>query len=147
MDPATLAHPMLAIFGNKPSIMHSPKKVLLIDREPGITRVVRQALEKAGKYLVREQRDSQFSMNAARSFEPDLILLDMPANSIAGQTLERWLQTDALLRDTPLVHLNSLKSENQVMSGGILSGYSFFAGPVGIDDILRGVEQLLFGKD
>ncbi|HET9418652.1 MAG TPA: hypothetical protein VFO30_04870 [Chthoniobacterales bacterium] len=126
--------------------MHSPKKVLLIDREPGITRVVRQALETAGKCLVNEQRD-KFSMDAARAFEPDLILFDMPANSITGQTLERWIQTDTILRDTPLVHLSSLKSETQIMSGGILSGYSFFAGPIGIDDIIRGVEQLLFGTD
>ncbi len=127
--------------------MHSPKKVLLIDREPGISRIVRQALEKAGKYLVREQRDHKFSIHAARAFEPDLILLDTPANSIAGQTLERWIQTDTILRDTPLVHLGSLKSENQIMSGGILSGYSFFSGPIGSDDIIRGVEELLFGKD
>jgi DNA-binding response OmpR family regulator len=127
--------------------MYSPKKVLLIDREPGITRIVRQALEKAGKYLVREEHDNQFSIDAARSFEPDLILLDTQANSLDGQTLERRIQTDALLRETPLVHLSSLKSENQIMSGGILSGYSFFAGPIGIDEILGGVEQLLFGKD
>lgn len=127
--------------------MHNPKKVLLIDREPGITRVVRQALEKAGKYLVFEEHDNDFSIEAARSFAPDLILLDTPANSLDGQTLERQIQTDALLRDTPLVHLSSLKSEKQIMSGGILSGYSFFAAPVAIDEILRGVEQLLFGKD
>jgi PleD family two-component response regulator len=127
--------------------MHSPKKVLLIDREPGITRVVRQALEKAGKYLVREEHDNQFSIDAARSFEPDLILLDTTANSLEGQTLERQIQTDALLRETPLVHLSSLKSENQIMSGGILSGYSFFAAPVSIEEILGGVDQLLFGKD
>ena len=127
--------------------MHSPKKVLLIDREPGVTHVVRQALEKAGKYLVREQRDHKFSIEDARAFEPDLILIDTPTNSVASQTLERWIETDPLLRETPLVHLSSLKSENQIMSGGILSGYSFFAGPITIDDVIRGVEQLLFGKD
>jgi len=126
--------------------MDSPKKILLIDHEPGVTRVVRQALESAGKYLVREQRD-KFSMDAARSFEPDLILFDVPANSIAGRTLERCIQTDTILRKAPLVHLSSLKSETQVMSGGILSGYSFFAGPIVVDDVIRGVEQLFSAKD
>jgi DNA-binding response OmpR family regulator len=141
-----LAHRLLEV-DSKNAFMHSPKRVLLIDREPGVTRIVRQALEKAGKYLVREEHDNHFSIEAARLFEPDLILLDTPANSLDGQTLERQIQTDALLGETPLVHLSSLKSENEIMSGGILSGYSFFAGPVGIDEILRGVEQLLFGKD
>jgi DNA-binding response OmpR family regulator len=122
--------------------MASPKKVLLIDREPGIARLVRQALEKAGKYLVREERDDKFSIDTARVFEPDLILLDMAANSRAGLTLERSIQTDRILRKAPLVHLSSLKTETQIMSGGILSGHSFFAGPIGIDDIIRGVERL-----
>jgi CheY-like chemotaxis protein len=126
--------------------MQSPKKVLLIDREPGITRVVKQALESAGKYLVKEQRE-KFSMDSARAFEPDLILFDMPLKSITGLTLERWIQTDRILRKAPFVHLSSLKSETQIMSGGILSGYSFFAGPIGIDDIIRGVDQLLFPAD
>lgn len=34
-----------------------------------------------------------------------------------------------------------------MMSGGILIGYSFFAAPIRLDEVLRGVEQLLFGKD
>jgi DNA-binding response OmpR family regulator len=126
--------------------MASLKKVLLIDREPGITQVVRQALEKAGKYLLREQQDQNFSIEAARAFEPDLILLDVAARSRAGLTLERSIQTDRILRKAPLVHLSSLKSETQIMSGGILSGYSFFARPIGIDDVIRGIEQLAFAK-
>jgi DNA-binding response OmpR family regulator len=126
--------------------MHSPKKVLLIDREPGITRVVRQALEKAGKYLVHEQRDDNFSIDAARAFQPDLILLDVAAKSIASLTLERRIQTDTVLRKTPLAHLSGLKSETEIMSGGILTGHSFFTGPIGTDDVIRGVEQLLTAK-
>jgi PleD family two-component response regulator len=128
-------------------MLNFPKKILLIDREPGITRLVRQALEKAGKYLVQEEHDSRLALQAAHSFQPDLILVDTAPNSLEGQTLERQIQSDIQLRDTPLLRLSSLKSENQVMSGGILSGYSFFAAPIRIEDILRGVDELLFGKD
>ena len=46
-----------------------------------------------------------------------------------------------------MLRLSSLKSENQIMSGGILSGYSFFAAPIRIEEILRGIDELLFGKD
>lgn len=127
--------------------MKTPKKILLIDHEPGVTRLVRQALEKAGKYLVQEEHDDQAALQAARSFQPDLILLDTPATSPNGQVLERQLQTDALLRDTPLLRLSSLKSESQMVSGGVLSGYSFFAAPIRIEDVLRGVEDMLVRKD
>jgi hypothetical protein len=34
-----------------------------------------------------------------------------------------------------------------MISGGILSGYSFFSAPVRVEEVLHGVEQLLYGKD
>jgi len=128
-------------------MIKTPKRILLIDHEPGVTRLVRQALEKAGKYLIQEEHDDQLALQTAHSFQPDLILLDTAATSPNGQVLERQIQTDALLRDTPLLRLSSLKSETQMISGGILSGYSFFAAPVGVEEVLRGVDELLFGKD
>jgi len=128
-------------------MLNFPKKILLIDREPGITRLVRQALEKAGKYLVQEEHDERLALQAAHSFRPDLILVDTAPNSPDAQALERQIQSDIQLRDTPMLRLTSLKSDSQVMSGGILSGYSFFAAPVRIEEILHGVDELLFGKD
>jgi len=34
-----------------------------------------------------------------------------------------------------------------MVSGGILSGYSFFAAPIRAEEVLLGVDELLFGKD
>ncbi len=122
-----------------------PKKILLIDHEPGVTRLIKRALEKAGKYMVREERDERTALHAARWFQPDLILVDAAGRD--RRNIERQIQTDAALRDTPVLSLSSLKPENQMVSGGILSGYSFFAAPVRIEEVLRSVEELLFGKD
>ena len=127
--------------------MASPKKILLVDREPGVTRIIRRALERTGKYWIKEEHDSRFALHSARWFQPDLILLDSTTASSDRATLAHEIETDATLRETPMVCLNSLKPESQMLSGGILSGYSFFAAPIKIEEVLRGVEQLLFGKD
>jgi DNA-binding response OmpR family regulator len=127
--------------------MTTPKKILLVDREPGVTRIIRRALEKTGKYWIKEEHDSQFALHSARWFQPDLILLDSTSASPDRELLAREIQTDVALRETPMVCLSSLKPESQMISGGILSGYSFFAAPIKIEEVLRGVEQLLFGKD
>jgi PleD family two-component response regulator len=122
-----------------------PKKILLIDRDPGAAQLVRRALDKAGKYVIREERDDRLALHAARWFQPDLILFD-----VAGadqKNLEKQIQTDAVLRETPVLSLDSLKSESQMISDGIFSGYSFFTAPVRVEDVLRGVDELLFGKD
>ncbi len=127
--------------------MNIPKKILLIDKEPGVTRLVRRALEKTGKYWIKEEHDSQFALHSAKWFQPDLILVDTATGSADREILAKQIQSDANLQDTPFVSLSSLKPESEMVSGGILSGYSFFAAPIKIDEVLRGVEQLLFGKD
>jgi DNA-binding response OmpR family regulator len=122
-----------------------PKRILLIDREPGVTRLVKRALERVGKYVIREEHDDRLALHAARWFQPDLILLD--TTGADRQNIQEQIQTDAVLRETPVFSLNSLKSESQMISDGIFSGYSFFTAPVRIEEVLQGVDDLLFGKD
>jgi len=76
---------------------------------------------------------------------PDLILVDNPDQT--KQSVERQICTDAGLKDTPVLSLSNLRPESQMVSGGILSGYSFFAAPIKVEEVLRGVDELLFGKD
>jgi PleD family two-component response regulator len=144
---SSMAHAMLCNSSKFATVTAFPKKILLIDREPGVTRLVRRALEKTGKYWIKEEHDSKFALHSAKWFQPDLILLDTMTASSDREHLAREIRTDAALRETPMVCMNSLKPESQMISGGILSGYSFFAAPVRIDEVLHGVEQLLFGKD
>jgi len=125
--------------------MKFQKKILLIDHEPGVTRLIRRALERAGKYVIREEHDDKLALNAARWFQPDLILVDTAGPT--QQSIERQICTDAGLQDTPVLSLANLRPESQMVSGGILSGYSFFAAPIKVEEVLRGVDELLFGKD
>jgi DNA-binding response OmpR family regulator len=125
--------------------MKFQKKILLIDHEPGVTRLIRRALERAGKYVIREEHDDKLALNAARWFQPDLILVDTPDKT--QQIIERAVSTDSTLKDTPVLSLSNLRPESQMVSGGILSGYSFFAAPIRVEEVLRGVDELLFGKD
>jgi PleD family two-component response regulator len=129
------------------NMIDDPKKILLVDREAGVTRLIKRALEKTGKYWVKEEHDSQFALNSAKAFQPDLILLDTVNDGSDREQLAKKIQTDAMLCSTPMVSLSSLKPESEMISGGILSGYSFFAAPIRVEEVLRGVEQLLFGKD
>lgn len=128
-------------------MVDTPKKILLVDREPGVTRLIKRALEKTGKYWVKEEHDSRFALNSAKAFQPDLILLDTVSDGTDREQLAKKIQTDSTLCSTPMLSLSSLKPESQMVSGGILSGYSFFAAPVKVEEVLHGVEEVLFGKD
>jgi DNA-binding response OmpR family regulator len=120
------------------------KKILLVDCEPRLTAVVRKALEATGKYMIKEERDSRHTLNAARWFQPDLILLDVPMTHPDGALVTRQLRSDRSFLDTPLVFFNfDASSGNGVASGGMVSGYSFSATPVPIQELVRYVAELL----
>ncbi len=53
------------------------KKILVIDDEGGITRMLKRSLEATNRYLVRAENSSAVAVAAAREFLPDLILLDV----------------------------------------------------------------------
>jgi CheY-like chemotaxis protein len=132
---------------NKGQLVKVLKKILLIDHDTRVTRIVRRALETAGKYSVREEHDAAFAIRAARWFRPDLVMIDLATSATVGTIITKQLQNDQDLCDIPLFCLSNFALERQFSSAGILRGYSFEAVPVKIDQLLRAVEQLLFGKE
>jgi DNA-binding response OmpR family regulator len=120
------------------------KKILLIDHEPRLTGTVRPALE--NRYSVHQESDTAFALQVARCFRPDLILMDHAAASNDGETLAQELEKDGELCGTPLLCLSNFLSDGNLLFAGSVSGYAFLAAPVGIEHLLHGIEQLIFGK-
>ncbi len=121
------------------------KKILLIDYEPRVSALVREALEASGSYQVREEQDARLAVSAARWFQPDLILFDIAHAQPDPDTVARQLQEDPALKNTPVLFLsiNPEPEGGTVSGGGILGGYSFFANPVRLDEFVRYVAELV----
>ena len=119
------------------------KKILLVDHEPKVTAVVRRALESTGHFLVKVEADVRLAQHAAPWFRPDLVLLDA-AQSSEGEEVNRQLQSEPALKDTPFLYLSANPgAEKKVMTGGFLSGYSFLATAVTLEDLVRFVEEMV----
>ena len=119
------------------------KKILLVDHEPGITALVRRAFESTGRFLVKVEADVRLAQHAAPWFRPDLVLLDA-ARTSEGEQVNRQLQTEPALRDTPFLYLSGNPAlEKKVMTGGFLSGYSFLATAVTMEDLVRFVDEMV----
>jgi DNA-binding response OmpR family regulator len=116
------------------------KKILLVDHEPKVTALVRRALEGTGNYLVKVEQDSRLALHAAPWFVPDLVLLD----AAKGEDVNRQLKSDPSLKDTPFLFLSGEEApEKKVVTGGLISGYSFLATAVTLDDLIRCVGEIL----
>ena len=119
------------------------KKILLVDHEPSITALVKRALEGTGRFLVKVEADVRLAQHAAPWFRPDLVLLDA-ARTAEGEDVNRQLQSEPALKDTPFLYLSgNPATEKKVMTGGFISGYSFMAAAVTLDDLIRFVDEML----
>jgi len=120
------------------------KKILLVDHEPRMTALIRQALESTGKYLVKVEQDVRLALHAAPWFLPDLILLDAAKAEAEGEDVNHQLKSDPALKDTPFLFLSGNgASDKNVVTGGFLGGYRFVANAVSLDDLLRCVDEML----
>ena len=119
------------------------KKILLVDHEPKVTALVKGALEATGRFLVKVEADVRLAQHAAPWFRPDLVLLDA-ARTGEGEDVNRQLQCEPALKDTPFLYLSgNPAAEKKVMTGGFISGYSFLAAAVTLDDLIRFVDEML----
>ena len=119
------------------------KKILLVDHEPRVTALVRRALEGTGRFQVKVEADVRLAQHAAPWFRPDLVLLDA-AKTSETEDMTRQLQGEPSLKDTPFLYLSgNPAAEKKVMTGGFLSGYSFLAAAVTLEDLVRFVDDML----
>ena len=118
------------------------KKILLVDHEPPVTALVRRALESTGRFLVKVEADVRLAQHAAPWFRPDLVLLDA-AETAESEDMTRQLQGEPALKDIPFLYFSGNPTAEKVMTGGFLSGYSFLATAVTLEDLVRFVEEML----
>src|SRR5437762_13869069 len=120
------------------------KKILIVDDEPTITRLLKLNLEKTGAYHVREENEGAKAYLAAREFKPDLILLDVMMPDMDGGDVAAQLQADPLLKGIPVVFLTAaVKKEALNAHGGVIGGGQYIAKPLDVKGVLEGVDRRL----
>ena len=100
----------------------STKRILVVDDEPGVTRNLKLTLESGGGYEVLSENHAANALTAARIFRPDLILLDVMMPDMDGGDVAARLRADPLLRDTPIIFLTALVSNEETDGHEMLSG-------------------------
>jgi CheY-like chemotaxis protein len=77
-------------------------RILHVDDEAALTTIFQIVLEGTGRYVVREESLGSHTLDAARAFRPDLILLDKGLNDMDGEEVAARLQADPHLRSVPI---------------------------------------------
>jgi two-component system OmpR family response regulator len=115
-------------------------KVLLVDDEESFTKVTQLTLT---DYEIQVENDSSRALAAARSFHPDLILLDVMMPNFDGGDVAAQIRADPDLKEVPVVFLTALVTQKESARRPILGGYPFIAKPVTPERLAENIEKYL----
>ena len=82
-------------------------KILIVEDDPLLSRMYREIFSSA-EYKVEVALDGQEGIDKAKSFEPDIILLDIMMPKMDGLTALDILKKDTKLKSIPVVMLTNI---------------------------------------
>jgi CheY-like chemotaxis protein len=122
----------------------SKKRILVIDDEPSITRLIKLNLEKTGLYEVREENDSSKALDTAREFKPDLVISDVMMPEVGGGEVAAQLRDDPELHRVPVIFLTAAVRKEELGSAeAVIAGRLYIAKPLDVKTLVGAIERIL----
>ena len=120
------------------------KRILVVDDEPALTRMVKLNLERTGNYEVRTENEGRMAVPAAKEFKPDLIFLDVMMPDMGGDEVSILLKEDEELSKIKFIFMTAIvtRAETDAM-GSNIGGNEFLAKPVRTDELIAAIERVL----
>lgn len=114
-------------------------KILIIDDDPDLCTLVSTILKKDG-YEVDIAHSGRSGIPKIKTFEPDLILLDVMIPGESGWDICQQLRQD---NDTPIIFLSARGSENDIVRGLQLGADDYVAKPFRRHELIARIEAVL----
>ena len=120
------------------------RKILVVDDEASLTRMIKANLERTGNFEVRTENAGTSAVAAAREFRPDLVFLDVMMPDMGGDEVAAQLRDDPLTQSTPVVFLTAIVTRDEAKpTGSEIGGNLFLAKPVKTAELVATIEKIL----
>jgi two-component system phosphate regulon response regulator PhoB len=116
--------------------------VLVIEDEPDIRELVEFNLKKYD-YNVLLANNGEKGLNDARSYEPDLILLDLMLPGIQGIDVCRVIKSDENIKSTPIIILSALGQEEDIVLGLEAGADDYVSKPFSLEILNARIKTIL----
>lgn len=114
-------------------------KVLVVDDEGAIRKAVRRALSSRG-FAVEVAADGEEAIGAVRTFDPDLVILDLNLPELDGLAVCRHLRGWSAV---PILVLSVREDEADKVAALDLGADDYLTKPFGVDELMARVRALL----
>lgn len=120
------------------------KKVFIVDDEVSFTRMLKANLERTGLYSVVTENNPMVALEAAQSFQPDVMFLDVMMPGMEGGELAALMREDKKLSDVPIVFMTAIVTKEETGDTiGEIGGNMFLAKPVKLQDVLDAIQKVI----
>ena len=118
------------------------RRILIVDDEATLTRLLELHLQ--DRYEVRVENRGSLALQAAREFQPDLILLDLLMPDLTGREVLLQIRGDPHLQRIPVVFLTAAMPEAQERATmGAASLDLWIAKPARAAEVMERIEKQL----
>ena len=107
-------------------------RVLVVEDETTIARPLRRALEREG-YEVAMCETGHAALKVARSWAPDLILLDLMLPDVDGRDVAREIRTTS---QVPIIMVTARAEENDAVIGLEIGADDYVTKPFGVSELI-----------
>jgi CheY-like chemotaxis protein len=118
-------------------------RILIVDNNSKFARNARLLLDRSGKYVACTVIDPRRALEIARSFKPDLLLVDLIMPQADGIEVAAQLEADWALHGVPIVFLTSLITTEEAKDGRRVYGHRILPKPARSSELFELVEQNL----
>ena len=119
-----------------------PKKILVVDDESDVSELVSYHLKAKG-FQVEVVNNPNSSIGTARSFLPDLVILDVMMPDLNGIQICRMLRADPKLKKVPVIFLTAKAEENDRVQGLEVGADDYICKPFSTKELVLRVQTIL----
>ena len=122
--------------------MDVPAKVLVIEDDKDIADLVKLVLE-TERFEVESVLDPEIAYDKAKSYAPDVILLDLLMPKMDGWAVFRKIRQDESLSDVPIAILTAKSQQVDQMVGRIMNADAYITKPFGKQELIDKTYELI----
>jgi len=116
------------------------KKILVVDDEPDILRVVVFRLKKMG-YEVFSATTGKEAFSLIKEQKPDLMLLDFRLPDTDGIEISKWVRKDEELKNTPIILISASSGPDILALVKEATVNEYVSKPFDPDDLLAKIQK------
>ena len=118
-------------------------RILVVDDDPGIVRLMEELLGRDGRFEVRTATTGYDAGMATREFRPNLVLLDYMLPDVNGNVVCERLRADPELSDTRIIVVSGVVRQDEIDTLLAAGADDFVAKPFDAEELIARIVALV----